>query len=49
MTSVVNVRLSGDADAVAAVAAMVTAAGFAARFGERIYPNRNSFGVRRIR
>ncbi|MEU5760385.1 hypothetical protein [Nocardia sp. NPDC047648] len=46
MTSVVNVRLSGSADAVAAVTAMLTAAGFDARFGERIYPNRNSFGVR---
>ncbi|MBF6299512.1 hypothetical protein IU459_18475 [Nocardia amamiensis] len=46
MTSVVNLRLSGDADAVAAVAAMLTAAGFDPRLGERIYPDRNSFGVR---
>ncbi|MGW4716739.1 hypothetical protein [Nocardia sp. NPDC004260] len=46
MTSVVNLRLSGDADAVAAVAAMLTAAGFDIRLGERIYTNRNSLGVR---
>ncbi|WP_067478761.1 hypothetical protein [Nocardia amamiensis] len=46
MTSVVNIRLSGDADAIAAVTAMLTACGFDARFRERTYPNRNGFGVR---
>ncbi|UAK32500.1 hypothetical protein K8O92_00130 [Nocardia asteroides] len=46
MTSVVNVRLSGDADAVAAVTAMLTAAGFDLRLGDRMYPNRSGFGVR---
>ncbi|WP_063025271.1 hypothetical protein [Nocardia niwae] len=45
MTSVVNVRLSGDADAVAAVTAMLTAAGFDLRLGERTYPNRGGFGI----
>ncbi|MEU1546796.1 hypothetical protein [Nocardia sp. NPDC005745] len=45
MTSVVNVRLSGDADAVAAVTAMLTAAGFDIRLGERTYL-RGGFGVR---
>ncbi|WP_280244396.1 hypothetical protein [Nocardia abscessus] len=46
MNSVVNLRLSGDADAVAAVAAMLTAAGFDIRLGERAYPNRSGFGIR---
>ncbi|MGK8525156.1 hypothetical protein ACRS6B_28105 [Nocardia asteroides] len=46
MTSMVNLRLSGDADAIAAVTAMLTAAGLDIRLGERTYPNRNSFGVR---
>ncbi|WP_063049145.1 hypothetical protein [Nocardia arthritidis] len=46
MTSVVHVRLSGDADAVAAVTAMLTAAGFDIRLGERTYPNRSGSGVR---
>ncbi|MGW5380676.1 hypothetical protein ACWESM_35055 [Nocardia sp. NPDC003999] len=46
MTSVVNLRLSGDADAVAAVTAMLIAAGFDFRLGERTYPNRSGFGVR---
>ncbi len=43
---VVNVRLLGDANAVAAVTAMLTAAGFDLRLGERTYPNRGGFGVR---
>ncbi|MET9025631.1 hypothetical protein ABZW96_08390 [Nocardia sp. NPDC004168] len=46
MTSMVNIRLSGDADAIAAVTAMLTATGLDTRFGERAYPNRNGFGVR---
>ncbi|MEV6322444.1 hypothetical protein AB0M45_14800 [Nocardia sp. NPDC051787] len=46
MTSVVSVRLSGDADAVAAVTGMLTAAGFEIRLGERTYTNRRGFGVR---
>ncbi|WP_280252963.1 hypothetical protein [Nocardia abscessus] len=46
MISVVNVRLSGDADAVAAVTVMLTAAGFDIRLSERTYPNRSGFGVR---
>ncbi|WP_280294373.1 hypothetical protein [Nocardia abscessus] len=46
MTSVVNLRLSGDTDAVAAVAAMLTAAGFDLGLRERTYPNRGGFGVR---
>ncbi|WP_280253824.1 hypothetical protein [Nocardia abscessus] len=46
MMRVVNVRLLGDANAVAAVTAMLTAAGFDLRLGERTYPNRGGFGVR---
>ncbi|WP_329406002.1 hypothetical protein OG563_30550 [Nocardia vinacea] len=46
MTSVVKIRMTGDADAITAVQAMLTAAGFDIRFGERTYPNRNGFGVR---
>ncbi|MEV0294229.1 hypothetical protein [Nocardia sp. NPDC050710] len=46
MTSTVKIRLSGDPVAVEAVQAMLTAAGFNTRFGDRNYPNRNSFGVR---
>ncbi|WP_280373742.1 hypothetical protein [Nocardia abscessus] len=46
MISVVNVRLSGDADAVAAVTAMLTAAGFDIRLSERTYPNRGGVAVR---
>ncbi|MBF6467021.1 hypothetical protein IU427_17800 [Nocardia beijingensis] len=46
MTSVVYVRLSGEADAVAAVTAMLTAAGFDIRLGEHTYPYRGGSGVR---
>ncbi|WP_040776069.1 hypothetical protein [Nocardia pneumoniae] len=46
MTSVIKLRMTGDADAIAAVQVMLAAAGFDIWFGDRTYPNRSGFGVR---
>ncbi|MEV6388892.1 hypothetical protein [Nocardia xishanensis] len=46
MTAIVKVRLSGDADAISALQAILTATGLEIRFGDRTYPNRGGFGIR---